>query len=272
MTHAQVGYFQSFPALKIGQSPADVHFPPLLSSIASNGVREPCGYLPRNLLAGLFGKNMFPQVGGGIGYNANLWTVTTTGTGAAVADASTPGGGVLMTCGSDSTFNTNLQSKQAWTPVAGKRGVILARCISSSITAVGFELNFGSSAVDPATTNYTDVIGLKQAVGGATIIGKVRGDSGTESDTASLGSVTAATEFFVGLDFMLSATNTSVVGGFFFGTSILSYSYTAFSAAQQTQAAAILTTPPSMFLNLSAKGSAGNPTITFPSVIACLDS
>lgn len=238
------------------------------------GGRAPEGGIAAFLTGMLFEKNTFPVVGGLFPYTAAQWTVTATGTGAAAAQATTAGGGIKLTCGSDSTFNTNLQSIEAWTPVANKRFVAMCRVQTSDITTVGFEFNVGSSQVDPATTNYTDVIGLKMAVGAGTVIGKVRGNSGTQATTGTLTTLVAATDHFMGFTFTLSATDSLVDGGFFVassGAGIKSATYTAFTAAQKAQAAAILTTPPSMYVNLHAKGSASNPTVTFTSALAMVD-
>lgn len=252
---------------RVALSPSALHYGP--ESLVTG--QAPCGFMPANELAALFEKNMFPVVGGAYPYASGEWTVTTTGTSAAAAQAITAGGGVLLTCGSDSTFNTNLQSKGIWTPAAGKRVVALARIQTSDITTVGFEFNLGNSQVDPGTTNYTDVVGVKMGVGAGTVIGKVRGNSGTQAVSGTLGTNVAATEAFVGFHLYLAAAAADIQGGFWYGTSIANAVYTPFTSAQRTQALAILTTPPSMYLNLHAKGSASNPTVTFTSVLASID-
>jgi hypothetical protein len=266
MATSMIEYFGTLPGKTGLNSPAAFHF----STERAAGGSEPCGWMPANILAQLFGKRTFPLVGGGMPYAAGEWTTTTTGTGAAIADATT--GGILLTCGSDSTFNTNLQSKLAWTPVAGKHIVGLAIVQTSDITTVGFEFNLGNSQVDPATSNYTDVIGVKMAVGAGTVLGKVRGDSGTQAASGTLTTLAAATQTFVGFHAVLNATAGSVDGAFFAGADIFSATTTYFTANQQTQAAAILTTPPTMFMNLSAKGSAGNPTVSFNAAMFTIDA
>lgn len=226
------------------------------------------------MLGGLYQKDVLAILGGGIPYASGGWTVTTTGTGAAAAQAATAGGGVLLTCGSDSTFNTNLQSKPIWTPVADKWMWAACRVQASDITTVGWEFNIGNSQADPATTNYTDVIGLKMAVGAGTVLGKVRGNSGTQVTSSTLYTMTAATDAFFGFVFKLNATAANNAGWFFAGSNI--QTCTATNIASITgglaQMAAILTTPPSMYLNLHAKGSAANPTVTFTSVYGMVDN
>jgi hypothetical protein len=261
-------YFPTHPGADGFFSPADLHF-----STAKNGAAcAPEARVAANILGEKFSKNMFPRVGGAHPYTAAHWTVTTTGTGAAVADATTAGGGLLLTTGSTSTFNTNLQSKQVWTPVADKWFTVLARLRVSSITAVGFELNIGNSQVDPASTPYTDVVGLKMAVGAGTVVGNVAGNSGTAANSSTLYTMAADTDAFLGFTFKLNATATSAQGFWFAGSSLKTATVTPFTAAQLTQLAAILTTPPSMYLNLHAKGSAANPTITYTSVLAHVDN
>jgi len=262
-------YIPSHPGREGALQAADLHHSPARAT----GGQAAEGYLAAFRVGEMFSKNMFPFVGGGHAYTAGAWTVTTTGTGAAVAGATTAGGGLLLTAGSSSTFNTNLQSLQLWTPVASKRVVVLARVIPSDITTVGYELSIGTSAVDPATTNYTDAVKVKMAVGAGAVSGYVRGNAGTEAATAAaIGTAVAATEHMVGFQFILSATAALCDGGFFYGTDIKALTYTPFTAAQQTQAAAFLTTPLSCYLNLHAKGSAGNPTITFASVLAGVEN
>lgn len=311
-------------------NPADVMFPP-----GGAGGHNPFGFFGSNILSNLFGKLTFPVIGGGYGYAAGNHTVTNTGTGGAAAQATN--GGVLLTAGSSSTFNTNLQSLALWTPTVNKRIVAAAMVQSSDITTVGWEFNIGSSAVDPGTTNYTDVIGFKMAVGAGTILGKVRGDAGTQAVTGTLYTAVAATDLFMAIsagfratdttknttvttgassttqtlgstanivagqvlyfattavyrtvisvtnatqlvvDATLSTTTAEVVsiyqpyGSFFIGADHLTTTETAFSAAQLVQLGKILTTPVSMYCNLHAKGSAGNPTVTFGAVMAQVD-
>lgn len=237
----------------------------------ASGAENPTGMMTSFLAGHMFGMNTLAVLGGGIPYASGLWTVTTTGTGAAAAQATHPGGGVLLTAGSDSTFNTNLQSKAAWTPVADKWMLAHGRVQSSDITTVGWEFNIGASAVDPATTNYTDVIGFKMAVGAGTVLAKVRGNAGTQVTSSTLYTMTAATDAYFGFLFKLSATTASNMGYFFYGADMLNLtavlSVTDISGAQ-AQMAAMLTTPQTSYLNLHAKGSAGNPTVTFSAAMA----
>lgn len=250
---------------------SDLHGNPGHSSLKIN----PMAYMPANTLAELFQKYTLATLGGGIPYASGLWTVTTTGTGAAAAQGTHPGGGVLLTCGSDSTFNTNLQSKAGWTPVANKWVCAACRVQTSSITTVGFEFNIGSSAVDPATTNYTDVIGFKMAVGSGAVVGKVRGNADTQVTTSTLYTMTAATDAYFALIFKLNATAANNAGWFIYGSSpenITGVTSIGDITGGLAQMALILTTPQTMYLNLHAKGSTGNPTVSFSSAFGVIDS
>ena len=312
------GYGQTSPALAYVYNPCDMYAP--------GGSNNPFRWMATNPIAKCFGSVPFQGIGMGYTYSTLDWTATTTGTGAAAAlDTS---GGVLLTCGSDSTFNTNLQSKTLWAPGVGKKmvgGVILQ---PSDISTVGWEWSFGTSAVDPATTNYTDCIKFKMAVGAGTVVGAVRGGSGTQSATGTLYTMTAATDAFFGfsVDFgtlkspdttttvttgASSATQTvgstkgmqpgdvlyfattavyaavtsitdavtvvlgtsistttgetvtvyGTAGSFWTGSSPQSITETPFTQAQLVQLARIVRASPSMYHNISAKGSASNPTI-----------
>lgn len=250
---------------------ADFHGSPEHGSLALN----PTAFWPAFVAARLFSMDTFTMLGGGNPYASGGWTVTTTGTGAAAAQAITAGGGVKLTCGSDSTFNTNLQSISSWTPVADKWMIAACRVQTSSITTVGFEFNIGTSQVDPGTTNYTDVFGFKNTVGAGAVIGKVRGDSGTQVVSSTLYTLTAATDAYFGLIFKLSATAASNAGGFFYGsniTGLTGYTDITSMSGAQAQMAAILTTPQSMYMNLHAKGSAANPSVTFTSAFGAVNN
>lgn len=249
---------------------ADFHGNP---SHASQKV-NPTGFMSSFEAGRMFSKNVLGALGGGRLYASAGWTVTTTGTGAAAAQASTAGGGVLLTCGSDSTFNTNLQSISPWTPVADKW--VLAHCLvqTSDITTVGFEFNIGTSAVDPGTTNYTDVIGFKMAVGAGAVIGKIRGNAGTQVTTSTLYTMTAATQAYFGILFKLSATAALNAGYLLYGSAmnnLTGITNIGDVTGGPAQMAAILTTPQTMYMNLHAKGSAGNPTVTFTSAYGEVD-
>lgn len=315
----QTGFSEQF-------NPADMHFP-----IGGS----PMGGSAANFYSALFGKLVFNKVGGGIAYSSGQWTETKTGTSAAIAPGTL--GGILHTAGSTSTFNTNSQSIATWTPTLGKKIVGGALLRTSDITTVGFEFNIGSSAVDPATTNYTDVIGLKMAVGAGVILGKVRGQSGTQAVTGTLFTATAATDFYVGfrlqtilrtlpnactvttgasstaqtlssvsninvgdilyfattakaatvvsiaglvvtVDQSISTTTAEVVtcyaqdGVFFTGSDIFGTTTTNFTAAQYQQSGRIFsTTPTALFMNLSTKGSAGTPTVSWRAAVLSVD-
>lgn len=312
------GWAQTHPGQSGQLCPSDMFLP--------GGAHNPFRFGAANGWARQFGSNPFQGIGNGITYSTLGWTVTTTGTSAAAA--ANTGGGVLLTAGSDSTFNTNLQSTNLWAPLVGRKmtgGIILQ---PSDITTVGWEWGFGASAVDPATTNYTDCIKFKMAVGAGTVIGAVRGGSGTQAVTSTLYTMVAATDAFFGfsVDFgtlkspdtattvttgassatqtlgstngikagdvlyfattavyaaVASVTSATVLvlgtsistttaeavtvyglsGSFWAGATPQTATETPFSSAQMVQLAKIVRASPSMYHNISAKGSASNPTI-----------
>lgn len=313
----------------------------------SNG--DPLAYHPANAFSKNFQKLVLAEIVQGAYPNTTtgqLWTVSVPNTGDSFAPATTQGGGVLATCGSDGTFSTNAASVLTWTPVVNKWVCAAAILQTSDITTVGFEFGIGSTQIDPATTDYTDCVGFKMAVGAGTIIGKVRGNSGTVANSSTLYTATAATDLFCALAFNLgvpvlegstvlgtgasSTTQTLAVatapqraalsqialgdiiyfatsalyrritainyttgvltvdatlssttaeaitvfrpgGGFWIGADVDSTTFTAFTDAQLTQLAKILTTPPSFYLNLNAKGSASTPTVLWKTVMNAID-
>ena len=229
------------------------------------------GKMGANQLAmGLY-NDMFPIVGAGEGaYAATAWTVTTNGTSAAVASAATPGGGVLMTAGSTSTYNTNLQSVNYVVPTTARYYGAAFRVQGSSITTSQWSLGLGNSQPLPFTTDYTDTVCIQKAALTGVITGRVRGASGTAAVTGTLDTIANATEFMCGFSFYLAAT-TATPGpqGFFWMNDLTTgFAVTAFTSAQLTQLGAILTNYPNMYLNLNITGSAANPTMTVATAIA----
>lgn len=310
------GFGQTHPGHSYNVSPATKHFPggSVFMRASSNRAARTANKVP------------FQGIGDGVTYSTLDWTATTTGTGAAAA--LNTGGGVLLTAGSDSTFNTNLQSKNLFAPGVGKKIQAWMRVQTSDITTVGFDWSFGTSAVDPSTTNYTDCIKFKMTVGAGTVVGRVRGGSGTEAASATLYTMAAATDAFFGfnvdlgtlkspdtattvttgassttqtvgstkgmqpgdvlyfattavyaaiasitdgvtvvLGASISTTTAEIVtvyglsGSFWAGSSVSTAVETPFTAAQLVQLARIVRASPSMYHNISAKGSASNPTV-----------
>ena len=244
------------------RSAAKAHFAP----------QDPlAAYFPANKIAAALYKNCAVDIGGGTLYDANAWTVTTTGTSAAAAAATSAGGGVLLTCGSTSTFYSGLQSKQLITPASGNVICDCARVQISHATQAGFWFGFGNVQADPTTTDYTDFIGFYKAPGAATMVSKVRGNGGTSAaSSSSLLTLVAATEYRIGYVAYIHATSPS---GYFWVETGGTITATAMTSSQLTQLAAILTTPPSMAFTRFAVGTTGQtPTCTFTSAIGAIDS
>jgi len=249
--------FPTHPGQEGSQFPDDFKF----SDAQINTGRYPGGGFPDNLLAQMVGMRTLVLTGGGIPYVSGSFSETKTGTSAAIAQATSDSvGSLLYTAGSDSTFNTTGISVPLWTPVAGKRIIGIAKLQVSSITAVGFDFAIGNTQVDPHTTNYTDGIGIRMAVGAGTTTYKARGNSGTEVTQAGT-TLTAATDICMAFTAVLNASADLCDLGFWMGTTFKSMTHTPGNATQKAQLAAILTTPPSMYGILAAKGSTGNPTV-----------
>ena len=214
-------------------------------------------------------QNTFPVIGGFWPYTTGQWTVTTTGTGATVTQATTDGGGLLLTAGSTSTFNTNLQSIQTLTLASGRKFGAAFRLQVSDITAVGFSLGFGASNVDPITSEYTNAVFLRKTAAGATLIGNVRGASGTIAASGTLATLVNTTEIMCGFYGVYSTTAANCSGAWWTYDTTNGYLETPFTAAQLTQLAAMTGT---CYYNLNAKGSAGNPTVTVTSAFGYWDN
>lgn len=204
------------------------------------------------------------------GYSSGRWTATTTGTGAAVASNFDPQGGVLMTAGSSTTFNTNLQGPVTTgiTPTEGVPYMALFRVKGSAMaTGLGFTLGFGNSQVDPLTTNYTDGFFFKKAVLAATVVGEVRGNSGTARDTGTLLTMANDTMYQFGIFTIPSATAPQGLFAVWDQASGIP-TVTPFTDLQLAALTAILTTPPTIYCNLNIKGASGNPTAVVNSLFA----
>lgn len=230
--------------------------------------------LPANMLSRMFEKNMAQIIGGG--GNPNLgtsltvpgYTVTTGGTADATAYSTT--GGLLMTLASDDNFDMTLDSALNVTPTTGKWYSMLARITVSGATALGFKIGLTTGAGDaalPFGTNYTDVVAISKAIASANVVGTCRGNSGTAADSSTLGAI-STTEVEVGFAFFLHATTPA--GYWSYKTAAAETpTITAFTSAQLTQVAGILTSPPTMFWTIHGTGVTGtNPTLNVTSFLA----
>lgn len=257
-------YMPTHPGLAGVVRVKDVHVP------VEDGI---LAYMAANGLSALFNKNQWPVIGGGLAYTSGQFNITTTGTGAAAAEATTPGGGLLVTTGSTSTFNTDLSSKMVWTPVANKVIAFGARVQVSHATQIGFDLGIANSQADPQTTDFTDAIVFRKAVGGATVVGRARGDSGTAASTGTLLTMVAATEVEIGYYAKLGSTAAACQGAWVTGVTGGPYTVTPFTANQLAQLARVLTTAPSWAMNISGKGTTGvNPTMTVTTALLQVDN
>lgn len=230
------------------------------------------GRFPANIIAQMMECNMGPILGGGGAnglYTTGDWTQVNGGTGDAAATATaTPGGGIIVTHPSDDDFNMCFDYPApipAANMVTGLWCFMLARIQVSHATQVGFRIGLTTgSAVQPIpfTTDYTDQITFSKAIASANVLGKVRGNSGTARDTATLATCVANTELELGFWCQLSSGTSS-------GSWWVDGTETAFSADQLTALTDILTSPPAMFWGWNGTGTTGNtPTMTVTSLIA----
>ena len=224
------------------------------------------------LLGHLQEKNTFPLVCGFMPYTAAQWAVTSTGTSAAQAQAATAGGGILLTTGSTSTFYSGLQSAAKVTPAAGKRYNFVCRAQVSHATQIGFNFGFGNTQADPTNTEYTDFVGFRKAPTSADVKGTIIGNgSGVPVQSSALLTVTAATEFELGMTFVLGATAAECSGSWWVnGTETQFASVT----GALDEVVKLLTTAPTTFgLTLFCTGTSGNnPTCTITSCLAEVDN
>lgn len=220
-------------------------------------------FMPANIVALLL-KGEATGWYGPFGPSSNRWTQTLTGTGAAVANGTGEGGGILVTCGSSSTFNTNQESKQTFPITTDRHYGAAFRFQVSAITGIGFRIGFGNSQVLPFTTEYTDFVGFSKPIASANMVGAVIGNGGSIANSATLATMVNATEIMCGFKFVASST-TAYNMGFFWTLISGTLTKTNMTAAQLTALQAILTTEPSMYANWNCTGVTGtNPTMTSP--------
>ena len=234
-----------------------------LSTKPTNGVIEhqdvriPTGeagaYFAANKAAEMFKKNIMPYIGRGNAYTAAQWTATDGGTGDAWAEATTAGGGLLITTPTDDDFNMSLQSVQLWTPAAAKIVSCFARIAVDDADKIGFHIGIGNTQDKPFTTDFTDKVMIQKAITSTDIVGAVRGNSGTAANSAALATCLDATTIDVGFWFKIGTSATVGSAGAFYynGT------FTPFSAAQLVQLFAILTSPPSVYFTIDCTGVTG---------------
>lgn len=221
------------------------------------------------LVGQMFEKRTFPILGGGLPYSSGQWTETKTGTGAAIAEATTAGGGALFTTGSTSTFYSGVQSKWGVTPTAGKRYSFQAIVQVSHATQVGFNIGFANVQAGPTGTEYTDFVGFRKAPTSASVYGTVIGNSGSVTQTSSaLKTAVAATEYRISCWFYLGATAADCYGSF-----VVDGTETTMSSTLITELFKLLTTAPTDFsATVFFTGTSGNnATGTVTSFLAEVD-
>lgn len=232
-----------------------------------------CSFLPATIAA-LRSGQFYTVADMGCHYVAGEWTVTTGGTGDAQANATTAGGGALITAASDDNFDTTLDSVVPITLASGKRFAFVTTFQVSDATGIGVKIGFttgGSAAALPFGTNYTDVIGFSKAIAAAPLVGTARGNSGTAANTGTLATMAAATEVTVGCFGIAHATTPMLQ--FYVGTPGGGGTITPGTADQLAQLTAHLTTPPTMYFTLHVTGvTATNPTATFREVLAGVEA
>lgn len=185
-------------------------------------------------------------------YSASDWTETTSGTGAAIADDLSNGGGVLLTAGSTSGKEAGVQSAKQVAPLSGQVVLCGLEFSLSHASNGGFYFGMGNVQADPKGTFYTNFIGLVKATGAATMIGRV--SSGSAASSGTLATLSAGLKQYCVLLAKLDGS-----GGFFNTNGTV----TAFTTDQITQLGGIPTTPPTDWsATLHAFGSSGNPALT----------
>lgn len=248
--------------------------PGLLGTVKQADLRVPeedglCSFLPATIAA-LRSGQFYTVADMGCHYVAGEWTITTGGTGDAQAQATTSGGGAIITAASDDNFDTTLDSVVPIVLASGKRFGFVTTLQVSDATGIGVKVGFttgGGAAALPFGTNYTDVFGFSKAIAAAPIVGTARGNSGTAANTSTLATMAAATEITIGMFGVAHATTPSL--HFYCGTPGGGGTVTAASADQLAQLVAHLTTPPTMLFTLHVTGVTGtNPTATFREVLA----
>lgn len=234
---------KSNPVLQADQGGGDniirYHVNPAVRVDTDSKIRG--GYLPANPLAAIFGNDAYPLVGVGNPYVAGQWTVTATGTSAAVSQDD-KGPGIKCVTGSTLTFYAGLQSVMGLNPVSGKRYTFAAIVEVDDVTKLGFNIGFGVSQADPSTTDYTSFVGFKKAKNSATVNSSCRGNTGT----AVVGTVTATaannTRLALECSFVLGAAGVASGQWVINGGAVVP-----FTSAELTQLTAILTENPSTF-------------------------
>lgn len=252
--------------------------PGLVGRIKRADLRVPeedglCSWLP-DTVAALRSGQFYTVVDMGFRYTAGDWTITTGGTGDAQAQATTPGGGELVTLASDDNFDTTHDSIVPIVLASGKRFGFVATLQVSDATGIGIKVGFttgGSAAPLPFGTNYTDVFGFSKAIAAAALVATARGNSGTAANSSTLSTLVAATEVTIGMFGIAHATTPSL--SFYVGTPSGGGTVTAASADQLAQLAAHLTTPPTMYFTHHGTGvTATNPTYTIREILAGVEA
>lgn len=144
-----------------------------------------------------------------MGYQSNLFTVTTTGTGAAVGPAA---GGLVLTTGNATGNNTTLQFLRTWTPADGKLMSMFFRVQASEASALGIYLGAWATDADPSSTEPTDFAFFRKLAAATVLLGRTNDAGGTPSNTANINaSFAAATNYDLGLVLLATGTTTGTM-------------------------------------------------------------
>lgn len=213
--------------------------------------------------ARLINKKCAPIIGGGLTggpyglTNTPGWTLTTGGTGDALANSTN--GGIIMTAASDDNFDMTLDSVTAFTVASGKRISMLARIAVSAATGIGFKIGLSTGAgatALPFGTNYTDCIVVSKEIADASVTGQVQGNDGDVRSSSEFGDMANNTEVEIGFTVYPHATNPS--GSWYYNDTEIP-----FTAAQLAQVVLLLTTPATTYATIHITGvTATNPTLT----------
>lgn len=214
---------------------------------------------PENLLAERYGWDCLLRIDGTVSFPTNDGAAAVTTCGYTLTPQADPTGNAMEGTASGLAFKTGatgddditFQGARGYTPTTGKVICGHFRFKVDDADKVAIYLGIGATATVPLTTVPTDLLAFRSTTTtSGLLVGGARGNNDTAADSSTLKTVTDGT--FVEAKFYCYVHATQPAGIW-----VVDGTVTPFTAAQLAQVALLLTTPQTVYGQLSARTGEG---------------